>query len=52
MKTTPAGITLPEDEPCEWVQGEVLQLQEDGGQGEAGQGKGGEARKVREMTMF
>merc|ERR1712106_1175647 len=39
----PSVRSLPEDEPGQWVQGEVLQLQEDGGQGEAGQDQGGEA---------
>ena len=41
--------SLPEDEPGQWVQGEVLQLQEDGGQGEAGQDQGGEAWKVGQV---
>ena len=40
-------IVLPEDEPGERVPGEVLQLQEDGGQGEGGEEEGREAWKVR-----
>ena len=40
-------LVLPEDEPGERVPGEVLQLQEDGGQGEGGEEEGREAGKVR-----
>ena len=40
-------IVLTQDEPGEWVSGEMFKLQEDGGEGEGYEEEGGEVGQVR-----